>query len=202
MFSSTMTNQPTPSAADGRKATATHEPARALDFEGVYVEHFDFVWRSIRRLGVAECAAEDVAQEVFVIVHRRLESYEGRSSVRGWLFGIVRGVVANHRRSLRRSRVEAGNDGSETPDVAIGARPQARVEKAEAVRTLYQLLDELDGDKREVFVLAELEQLAVPEIAVALGCNVNTTYARLRAARAQFKSAVARHRARDEWRVR
>ena len=70
----------------------------------------------------------------------------------------------------------------------------------EAVRTLHTILDELDDEKREVFVLAELEQMTVPEIADAVEANVNTVYSRLRAARREFDQAVLRHRAREQWR--
>jgi RNA polymerase sigma-70 factor (ECF subfamily) len=167
-----------------------------LDFDAVYRAHFDFVWRSVCRLGIPEDVAEDVAQEVFVVVHRRLESYEGRASVKGWLFGIVRGVVANARRSLRRRRDNSALAAeAETP--RNDRHPQAEAEKAEAVRILYAILEQLDEDKRDVFVLAELEQLAVPEIAQVLEINVNTTYSRLRAGRRQFSEAAQRHRARE-----
>ena len=71
------------------------------------------------------------------------------------------------------------------------------MEKAEAVRVLHALLDEMDDERREIFVMAELEQMTMPEIAATLGLNVNTAYARLRAARTTFEESVARHRARE-----
>ncbi len=86
-------------------------------------------------------------------------------------------------------------------DASIAATsmgPVEQCEKAEAARLLRALLETLDEDKREVFVLAELEQMSVPEIAAALELNVNTTHSRLRAARRGFEQALARHRARDE----
>jgi RNA polymerase sigma-70 factor, ECF subfamily len=183
------------------ESPARAAPARVLDFATIYSENFDFVWRSVRRLGVPEAAAEDVTQEVFVIVHRRLDSYEGRASVRGWLFGIVRGVVANVRRAMRRNPIRSGHDAVEVQDLK-SQHPQDHAERAEAVAILYALLDELDDEKRAIFILAELEQLAAPEIAEALELNLNTTYSRLRAARIQFKEAVARQRAREGWRTR
>lgn len=70
------------------------------------------------------------------------------------------------------------------------------------MRILHQLLDQLEDEKREVFVLAELEQLSAPEMAASLGVNVNTLYARVRAARAAFEQAVSRHRAKDQWRLK
>jgi RNA polymerase sigma-70 factor (ECF subfamily) len=80
--------------------------------------------------------------------------------------------------------------------------PHERAAEREAVRQLHAILDELDDEKRAVFVLAELEQMTVPEIAEAVEANLNTVYSRLRAARREFEQAVARHRARDEWRDR
>jgi RNA polymerase sigma-70 factor (ECF subfamily) len=181
-------------------ASARETTFEALSFDQVYQAHFSFVWRSAKRLGVRDASLDDAVQEVFVVVHRRLAQFEGRSSLRTWLFGITLRVVRDHRRSARRR-----DPGSEVdPDTlrATGSGPAETAEKAEAVRLLHALLDELDDDRREVFVMAELEQMAMPEIADALGINVNTAYARLRAARQEFEDALARHRARDMWRLR
>lgn len=168
-------------------------------FEEIYREHFPFVWRSAKRLGVPHAALDDVVQEVFVIVHRRLADFEGRSSLRTWLFGIVLRVARDHRRSVRRKDPGTPVD----PDtVASRGGPADDAEKAEAVRLLHALLDQLDDDRREVFVMAELEQMTMPEIADTLGINVNTAYARLRLVRQAFEQALARHRARDGWRMR
>src|SRR6185436_19202677 len=71
-----------------------------LVFEEVYEQNVTFVWRSARRLGVADAAIDDVVQEIFVVVHRRLREFEGRSSLKTWLFAIVLRVVRDHRRSL------------------------------------------------------------------------------------------------------
>lgn len=175
-------------------------PVGGLDLDEVYRAHFAFVWRSARRLGVREASLDDVVQEVFVIVHRRLVDFEGRSSIRTWLFGITLRVVRDHRRSAARKDA----DGSVDLDTlrAPQAGPAEAAEKAEAVRLLHAILDEMPDDRREVFVMAELEQMAMPEIAATLGVNVNTAYARLRSARQTFEGALARHRARDEWRLR
>lgn len=174
-------------------------------FEQVYGEHFAFVWRSVRRLGVADEQVDDVVQEVFLVVYQRLGSFEGRSSMRTWLFGITLGLVRNHRRALRRKRAALPGASGPVEVEALRDRrevePHARAEKAEAVRILYGILDELDDDRRAVFVMAELEQLPVPEMAEALGVNINTVYSRLRAARRDVNEAVARVRARDGWRM-
>lgn len=166
-----------------------------LVFAQVYEEHFDFVWRSARRLGVPQAQVDDAVQEVFLVVHRRLSEFEARSSLKTWLFAITRRVVADHRRSARRKPSES--IGSFEPAAHARYAADAQLERDEEARLLYSLLDELDADKREVFVLAELEQVSGPEIALALGENLNTVYARLRAARSAFEAAVARHQARD-----
>lgn len=171
-----------------------------LDLDEIYRQHFAFVWRSVKRLGVRDEALDDVVQEVFVIVHRRLGDFEGRSAIRTWLFGIALRTARDHRRSLARK----GPDSAIDPDTleAASLGPGETMEKAEAVRLLYAILDELDDERREMFVMAELEQMTMPDIATTLGINVNTAYARLRAARQAFEAALARHKARDEWRLR
>src|SRR3954469_13759456 len=185
-----------PLAAEcGERAPAFEAPA----FEDVYGSELGFVWRSAKRLGLRDAALDDAVQEVFVVVHRRLAEFEGRSSLRTWLFGITLRVVRDHRRSARRRDPGPPVD----PDSlrATGSGPAESAEKAEAVRLLHTLLDELDDERREVFVMAELEQMPMPEIAEALAINVNTAYARLRAARQEFEQALSRHRARDAWRL-
>lgn len=180
---------------------SAHEIAPVvLSFSDVYHAHFPFVWRSAKRLGLRDASLDDAVQEVFVVVHRRLADFEGRSSLKTWLFGITLRVVRDHRRSARRRDAGSAID----PDAlhATGSTPAECAEKAEAVRLLHALLDELDDERREIFVMSELEQMPMPEIAEALGMNVNTAYARLRASRQDFEQALARHRARDMWRQR
>jgi RNA polymerase sigma-70 factor, ECF subfamily len=134
---------------------------------------------------------------VFVVVHRRLPELEPSGSPKPWLFVLALGIARNHRRSLRRKAPERER-GSMDPD-RLGGRleePFERAAHAERVELFYRLLEALDDDKRAVFVLAELEELTVPEIADALGLNLNTAYARLRAARQKFEQALSRLRAR------
>lgn len=167
-------------------------------FADVYEEHFEFVWRSVRRLGVPEAALDDAVQDVFVVVHRRAAEFEGRSSVRTWLFGIVVHVARAYR---RRRVVENAAD----PDTLPDSRPpsqEAAMQAAEAMRLLHEVLDTLDDDKREVLVLMELEEMTAPEAAEVLSIKLNTVYTRLRAARRDFDAEVARRAARDEWRLR
>jgi RNA polymerase sigma-70 factor (ECF subfamily) len=169
-----------------------------LDFAAVYDAHFSYVWRSARRLGVHPDSIDDVVQDVFVVVHRRLADFEGRSSLKTWMFGIVLRVVRDHRRSIRRKRLGADARSDSELDMLpdANATPFERLEQVEAARLVDTLLDRLDDEKREVFVLAELEGMTVPEIAEITSANVNTVYSRLRAARKEFEAAVQRMKAR------
>lgn len=187
-------------AGEARGATsgssAIARGATLPEFKRVYDEHVAFMYRAARHLGVAPSAIEDVLQEVFIVVHRRLGEFEGRSTMKTWMYGILLHVVRNHRRSLRRRGVEAA---PATLDLAAtsAAGPHESAETAEAMRTLEALLGELDDARREVFVLAELEQLTVPEIAELVGDKPNTIYGRLRNARQQFETALRRHHAKS-----
>src|SRR5262245_51284157 len=132
----------------------------------IYEEHFPFVWRSALRLGAPRANIDDVVQEIFIVAHQRLADFEGRSSVRTWLFGIVINVVRAHRRALLAKqphalRPEVRADPELVADPASG--PHERAAKAEAARIVDQVLENLDDDKREVLVLAELEQMSAPE---------------------------------------
>jgi len=165
-----------------------------VTFDDVYAEHFPFVWRSVRRIGVHEASVDDVVQEVFLVVHKRLGEFEGRSSMKTWLFGVVRRVVAHHRRTQRRKPSHAG--ALEPTDLdaftCSGASPDASAEQAQAMRIVDRLLDTLDDEKREAFVLAEFEEMTLAEIAEATGSNPNTVASRLRAARRAFEQAAER----------
>lgn len=180
------------------------DPA-TLDFGEVYDETSEFVWRSVGRLGVPEAAIEDVVQEVFVVVHRRLPEFERRSSVRTWVYGIAVRVARTYRRTMVR-RPLASSDAANAELEALPDHPSrgpaALLEKVEAARLLSVVLDQLDGDLREVFVLAELEEMTAIEIGAVLGISPNTVSSRLRLARRDFDRALTRERARDEWRMR
>jgi len=158
-----------------------------LSLAEVYRAHAGFVWRVVRRLGVAEEALEDVVHDVFLVVHRRLADYDGRAALTTWLFGIARGVAANHRRGVVRSlrRLEVA------PQPTPGPDPEVRTEQARAAAFVREFLNGLDEDRRLLFALADLEGMKVPEIAEAMGMNLNTAYARLRAVRDQLSRALA-----------
>ncbi|AUX20797.1 RNA polymerase [Sorangium cellulosum] len=190
---------PPPAGAVPAVPASGVQPA-PLDFAEVYEELFPFVWRTVRRLGVDASAHEDVCQEVFVVVHRRLPEFRGRSSLKTWVFGIVINVVQAHRRSLRRkSPAHRGNGETVDPELLAGPSdlsPYEAMTRAEAARVARELLASLDEEKRVVLLLAELEEMPATEIAQGIGVNINTVYARLRAARQAFSDAVRRHHAR------
>ena len=165
------------------------------DFDSVYEEHFTYVWRAARRLGVHPADTDDIVQEVFVVAHRKLPQFEGRSQVKTWLSRILVRVVRHYLRAQERKpghRPAALQAEVETLGDERGRGPGEAVERADAVRILDGLLARLGADKREVFVLAEIEQLSVVEIAEVLGANLNTVYSRLRVARQEFQRALAR----------
>ncbi len=157
--------------------------AAARDFDSLYEAHFDFVWRSLRRLGVPASLAEDAAQDAFVVVHRKLADLRTDASAKAWLFGIALRVAHDYRRTLKRKGTVAFDVEAE-PSREQG--PFERAAKLEAARTLEVFLSQLDEDKRAAFVLAELEGMSAPEIGQALSVNLNTVYSRLRAARERF----------------
>jgi RNA polymerase sigma-70 factor (ECF subfamily) len=167
-----------------------------LTFDEVYEVYFDLVWRMLRRMGVAMPTIDDAVQDVFIVVHRRLESFERRSSIKTWLSGIALRVAHDHRRTLRRKGGHEALDPT-LSDPADG--PHEHLEKNRAVRELDAVLGELGEDKRAVFVLAELEEMTGPEMAEALGVPMNTVYSRLRAARRDFEAAVERRRGEGAW---
>jgi RNA polymerase sigma-70 factor (ECF subfamily) len=171
-------------------------PERAeerVDFAAVYGGYFRAIWRTLRRLGVPPSQLDDAAQDVFVVVHRRLPEFDGRS-LRGWLYAIAVRVASDYRRGRARQNGVPLSESLVDP----GLDPGRSRELQESVQLLHTLLGELEEPKRAVFVLGELEELRVPEIAEALGQNLNTVYSRLRAARAEFEAALRRHRARAE----
>jgi RNA polymerase sigma-70 factor (ECF subfamily) len=164
------------------------EPARAIaipSFDEVYMAHVAFVWRILRTFGVAPANLEDAVQDVFVVVHRRLPEFEGRAAITTWLFAIARRVAGTYRR-----RAASGKTEELSAELVATTDTFADAARAEATATVVSILAGMDDDKRIVFALVELEQMTVPEVAKLLDVNLNTTYSRLRLARAAFETAV------------
>jgi RNA polymerase sigma-70 factor (ECF subfamily) len=174
-------------------ASSARQPARETvpPLAELYEQHFARVWRVLRRFGVPEAALDDATQDVFLVVHRRLEEFHGYSSIATWMYAIARRVADKHRTRARRAPADELVE--DIPDTAS----LEALDRAEAARWVHRFLDGLDADHRDVFALAELEEMPAPEIAAVLEIKVNTVYSRLRAARARFHAAVARLAARQ-----
>lgn len=183
-----------PRAASDR--AANQDPAE-LTLEAVYRAHLDFVRRSLIRLGVRAAELDDATHDVFLVVARRLEEFEGRSTVRTWIFAIAMHVARGIRRDAARlgrkrhaiAQVEAQLDSARSRRDPFGDQ--------DAARTLHALLEVLDDDKRAVFIMSELEQMTANEIAEVVGAPPATVYSRLRLARKKLDRAVKRLRARE-----
>ncbi len=160
-----------------------------MDFERVYQEHFAFVWRTLRRLGVREADTADAAQEVFLVVHRKLPEFEGRSMLTTWLFGISLRVARDR---LKRAHVRHETLDEEAVADHIDERGDvgAQAERRESLAHLERVLGRLDLDQRAAFTLFELEGLPCDQIAAMMEVPVATIHSRLRLAREAFRKAA------------
>ncbi|HEX5660250.1 MAG TPA: sigma-70 family RNA polymerase sigma factor [Polyangiales bacterium] len=172
--------------------TPTEHPPRLRQ---LFDENASFVWRSLRRLGVAEADVDDLLQEVFLVVYRRLDEYEERDRARAWLYSICRRVAQTQRRSVRRRREDLSGD---MPERRSPPTQLVRVEEREALELGHRLLSALPEEQREVFVLYEIEHIPMQQVADALGCPLYTAYSRLRAGRAKILAELANERRKEE----
>jgi RNA polymerase sigma-70 factor, ECF subfamily len=171
-----------PAAGD---TSPTQLGVASTPFKSVYEEHLDFVWRTLRLLGVAPEAREDATQEVFSIAARKLPSFDGRSAIGTWLFAIAQRVAANQRRTRRRKVEPLEPLGPSLESQQPTAH--AFAEAAEAAERIERFCAGLDEGPRAVFVLALVEEVPAPEIAKALNIPVNTVYSRVRTLRQDLK---------------
>ena len=165
------------------------------DVVTLHAAYGDFVWATLERLGVRSRDLDDQLQEVFVVVFRRLDSYDGSTPIRGWLYGVCRRVAAAYRRRGY-VRHEVPSEVQED-QVEEGDGPFESASQREARGLLRVLLDELDLDKRVVFVMFEVEEISCEEIARALGLPLGTVYSRLHTARKDFQMALERYHKRE-----
>jgi RNA polymerase sigma-70 factor, ECF subfamily len=152
----------------------------SLTVRQVFDQHARYIWRALRHLGVADSEVPDVCQEVFITVHRKLPEFQGRSSLRTWLYGICLRVASDHRRRAYVRNERATADPSLENEGRTGHEPDTQVEQRATLRALLGLLD---PDKREVLVLYEVEGFSMKEVAEIIGCPLQTAYSRLHAAR-------------------
>lgn len=164
--------------------------------------HFDFVWRSLRRLGLDPADADDGAQEVFLVASRKLSAIVPESEKR-FLFATALRVASTRRRGQKRRREEPrswlSEDAPEPERERSEPGPERLAELAHARRDLSLILDAMKDEPRAVFVLYELEELTVPEIASLLELPLGTVSSRLRAAREEFEASLRRLRAREQF---
>jgi RNA polymerase sigma-70 factor, ECF subfamily len=167
---------------------AEPKPADRARFRALFEKELSYVWTSLRRLGIAEREREDLANEVFFRVYRRIDEYDEARPIRPWLFAFAVRVAAQHRRRAQ-SRLERLGDDTDVADLAAAPRDESGSADAELV---YRALDTIGMERRAVLVLHDLDGHTAPEIAAALSIPEGTVYSRLRAARADFTAAVRR----------
>lgn len=171
-----------------------------MNFRQIYDEHFPLVWRSLRRLGVRESDVADAVQDVFLVVHRRLPEFEGRSKMSTWIFGICYRVAADRRKAARLNPAFTSDEPLlETPDERADVAAEA--ERRQGLRKLEAILDEMPLEQRAVFALFELECMTGEDIARALDVPLGTVYSRLRLAREMFRRATSRFQAQNQFAV-
>jgi RNA polymerase sigma-70 factor (ECF subfamily) len=166
-------------------------PAPPLEFGSVFREYSAYVLGLLRRLGVAPADVDDVAQEVFLAVHHQLSSFEARSTLKTWLCRICRNKAFDDCRKASRRRRLLAAAGSCDAD-GLGGDPQQELLLKERERLLYEALGKLSPEQREVFVLYEIEQLSMKEVATSVRCELDTAYSRHRVARQRVQAAFER----------
>ena len=166
---------------------STHVPPT---FEQAYKECFSFVWRTAKRMGIPDEHLDDACQEVFVVVHRKLDQFEGRAQLKTWIYRIVTNVVRNQRRSHGRKSVHAQSRGEVLdPEDLDGdlPGPEALVTRREATSAAREILMGMSEKKRMAFVLVDLEGMSFKEAADSTGESLHTVRSRVRAAREEFE---------------
>jgi len=168
---------------------ASHAAA-APSFAAVFQAHAGYVLGLLGRLGVATADVDDVAQEVFIVIHQKLPSFEGRSSLKTWVCGICLRKASDYRRRAHRRRELLVAESRERTDAE--QQPEAAALRHEHVRLLQEALAALPERQMQVFVLYELEELPMADVARAVGCPRFTAYTRLRAARRAIREQLER----------
>ncbi len=170
-------------------ARSEETPARSspLSFSELFNGHARYLWRALLGLGVPERDVDDACQDVLLVAHRRLADIEPET-LRSWLYGVCVRVASGYRRKVR-SRREAPSE--ELPERQVQETPFDSVAASRLQGALLSALNELDDDKRAAFVLYEIEELTLREVAAALDCPLQTAYSRLGAARSHVRKAFA-----------
>lgn len=170
-------------------AAAEVSDSAPLTFAYVFRTHAAYILGLVRRLGVGPSDAEDVAQEVFLAVHAGLEQFEGRAKLKTWMCSICLHKVQDFRRQAYRRREAVSAD---PPTLAETDTPQDGLMRKQHVQLLEAIVDRLPDPQRQVFVLYEVEELSMSEIARMLQCPLFTAYGRLRDARREVRRQFVR----------
>lgn len=166
------------------------EEARIPQLRAIFEEHASHVGNSLRRLGVRDADVPDLVQEVFVVVHRILPDYDPERPMWPWLFGVVYRTAAAYRRKAFREVLDGGAMAAERADSSKNLEEALR--RGEDRELVIAALQEVELTRRAVFVMADIDDIPVPEIARTLGIGLNTAYSRLRLAREDFRAAAIR----------
>ena len=161
----------------------TQATTKRPSLSALFSEHLRFVWRTLSSHGVPPFDVEDATQEVFLTAHRRMADWEpARASARTWLYAIATRIAANHRRRLKAA--PSSGEAAAAPDLTES------LDRVRAVAKLRLVLEQLDPDLREVFMLFEIEELSMKQVAEMVGCPLQTAYTRLYAARRDVALAL------------
>jgi RNA polymerase sigma-70 factor (ECF subfamily) len=166
------------------------QPPGTVTFEEVYQAHFRLVWRALSRLGVRNADLMDVSQNVFLVVHRQLSTFEGRAELTTWLFSICRLVAKDYLRSAPIRREVVIDMRRLARSGGPGESPLQRLATLDLSQLLEAILSKMPAKLSAVFVMFELDELSGEEIAHILGVPVGTVRSRLRLARAAFQREV------------
>jgi RNA polymerase sigma-70 factor (ECF subfamily) len=161
----------------------------AVLFGQVFAAEHSYVFHTLRRFGVRERDLEDVTHDVFVVVHRAIHGYDRARPIKPWLCAIAARVASDYRR-LARNRNEDVTAELDARSVEPAADRLLEIKDAQAL--VVAALERVDETRRVVFVMVDIDELPVAEVAHALSIPVNTAYSRLRVAREEFAASVRR----------
>lgn len=175
---------------------SVEEPTLPLSVVDVHTRYGAFVFACLQRFGIHGAELLDAHQEVFLVVFRRLDSYDHSCCMTAWLFGIARRVAAAHHRRAHRKWEVAVDPDWEVEDINVDV--EEHISRRQTRQLVERLLNSLDLERRAVLVMHEIEGMECTEIGALLGIPVGTVYSRLHAARRDFEAAVKRHEAREK----
>jgi RNA polymerase sigma-70 factor (ECF subfamily) len=165
----------------------------AAFFRAVFDAQYDYVHHSLRRLGVQQRDLEDVAHDVFVEVYKNLGRYDRQRPIKPWLFAFAFRLASDYRR-LARHRTELGLPDDAASSTSSAPSAEDRAVDREAAQLVSAALEAMPIEQRAVFVLYEVDEIPMKEIAESLGIPANTAYSRLRLAREVFAAHAKKHR--------